>query len=704
MSMRFFENRSRVKKLGIIAVVISVGIFIFLPMHMAKACVLGWDPLTTCITEGAFSLASMIFSLIGMLTAIAAKGLDYAVFVRPGGNILIVATTWKILRDFSNMFFIIMLIYMAFATIFDQGNYTFKDMIVRFVIVAILINFSLVIGNLLIDACQVFTNIFLGSIGNVGDRLGQFLNPSLLLPDPSKLNGADLAGGGLISLVFAIILSLIFLFSLLVAMVFAIIRVPIIWGLLIVSPLAWMSHILPSSKVWWSRWWSQFLGWNLFLPVYLFFMYLGLLFLSKRDEIIGAVIQANTAAGAANPANAPLLQGLSSSLSFNLVFFYLFAAFVMVGGTWAATKTTQLMGGAGFEKGLAWARYTVGRVTGFDARKEGYQAAASARFGQFRQEGFRNPTLNKIYGGKAGDERIKAGAMDRFRVGERNAVEKQEATEIGTAKSKIRNMSSPDLRTRISTGSRVQQLAARELLKERNQLTGGEIIETYKMHGGDHTENGRKFIGSVDYSKLSGTERTELFRESTDPAVRQKIATIMAEKGNMGPAGATPVATRANRVDWLVSNAKDLYAQGSERIEFVQKAEKEDFMATIEAKSRLATAGDIEIKDGTTTIIAAPDILRVRVQKMKADSLAEIDKDAWGTPPPVPRGVFVPTAFFTVVQNKVRALQLAQPPDPGAVGPPIVPPKPGGGDIFKANILKEVTDTRKLAMINELQP
>lgn len=650
----------------------------------------------------------MVFYVVGQLTAIVAKALNMAVFVEPGGNVLIVETTWKILRDFSNMIFIVLLIYMAFATIFDHGKYRFQDMIVRFLIVAVLINFSLVIGNFIIDACQVLTNIFLGSIGNLGDRLGQYLNPSILLSSEDKgaiISGADMAGGMLISVVFAIILSLIFLFSMLVALVFAIVRVPIIWALLIVSPFAWMSHILPGTNKWWSKWWNLFFGWNLFLPVYLFFMYLGLIFLSQRDTIIGAVLKTAQTASGTNPANDPLLSSLTNSLSFNLVFFYLFAAFVMVGGTWAAKETTSLMG-TGFDKGLGWAKGFVKRVPlPYIGNLQAGETATKARYDQFQQEGFKQGgfvnrwtggAANKIYGGKDAQTRADAKAMDRFGVNERNAVEKQEASEISSYKAKIRNTNTNELRTKMNTGSRTQQLAVRELLKERNQLSGDEIISTYHMYGGDRTENGRKFIGSVDYGKLSGTERENIFKESTDPQVQQKIAIVMAEKGNMG----------ARPADWLARMATDLYAQSSERIEFIQKSEKENFMATINAKSNLATRGLVEIKDGGRTLTTVNDILINRVGKMKADALAEVDKGAWGTLPPghVPGAAFAPTAFFTAVQNKARVLQIAKRPVAGTAGPPPVPPEPGGGDIFKANLLKEVTDPQKVAMINEIHP
>src|SRR3989338_6689236 len=197
----------------------------------------------------------------------------------------------------------------------------------------------------------------------------------------------------------------------LVALSFAFIRVPFIWMLLIVSPLAWMSHILPNSEQWWKKWWGLFFGWNLFLPVYLFFIYLGLLFLSKRNEIIHSVIQVGTTA---NPANDPLVNTLTNGLTFNLLFFYVFAGVVMVGGTWAATKVTSMMG-SGFEKGLGWAKGLVKEVPlPYVCNLQGAEAGYNARKAQFQQEGFKNPWLNKVYGGKDAQTRADAKTRDFF--------------------------------------------------------------------------------------------------------------------------------------------------------------------------------------------------------------------------------------------------------------------------------------------------
>ncbi len=370
-----------------------------------------------------------IFVIVGNLTGIAAKALNFAIFTRPGADIPIVTGTWTILRDFSNMIFILLLVYMALATIFDyDSKYKFKDVIVKFVFVAVLINFSLVIGHLIIDFCQVLTNVFLGTIGNVGDRLGTYLNPSLLLPGP------DQAGATLISLVFAVILSLIYLFSLLVALVFAVIRTPYIWILLILSPLAWMSHIFPNGEKWWKQWWSNFWGWNLFLPVYLFFMYLGLLFLAQRDTIMSAVVRSQIESGGVNPTGVPLLAGLSTSMTFNLLFFYLFAAFVMIGGLKAAISVTSMMG-SGFDKSVGMAKNFVKRlpiVPGV-GNLEAAEKAYGARRSEFQQKGFRNPWLNKVYGGtdaqKKANEKASKFAPFRLEVPE-SKVQKDFVAEV----------------------------------------------------------------------------------------------------------------------------------------------------------------------------------------------------------------------------------------------------------------------------------
>ncbi len=460
------------KSLGI-ALLLSLLVFV-LPHHSAHAA--WWDLPTANDLLALFF--TTVFELMAGIILVLSSALNFAVSVRAGGDIPVVATTWKILRDFSNMIFIVLLIYMAFATIFDQGKYRFKEMIGRFIVVAVLINFSMVFGNLIIDATQVLTNIFLGSIGNIGDRLGQYLSPGALLPRTSAISAASVSGGALVSLLFALILSGILLFSMLVALAFAFIRVPFIWALLIVSPIAWMAFILPGTKKWWTMWWNQFFGWNLFLPVYLFFIYLGLVFLSKRDEIISSVIQVGTTT---NPANTPIVNTLTNGLTFNLFFFYIFTAVVMVGGTWAAVSTTKMMGG-GFDKGVGWAKNFVKRTPWLGSRVgslDANQFAAQQKFAQIQKEGLPG-RFNALYGGKEGLDRSRSEVAARwpYRIQKQFTGDAKKRFDELAEQYDLGKMDIEQLKTGVasSDASTAQGFAYRKLAMSKGVLNDAEFV------------------------------------------------------------------------------------------------------------------------------------------------------------------------------------------------------------------------------------
>ena len=465
-------------------IALSIGllgiVLLLFPRHFAHADNIGiLDLMSTPFSTLLEYLAQTALQVVGNLIAITAKSLNYAIDLRAGGSIPVVAASWKILRDFSNMFFVVILIYMAFATIFDQSNYSFQKMIARFVIAAVLINFSLVLGNMVIDACQVLSNVFIGSIGNLGDRLGTYLNPISLLPGAGNVTLASAAGGNLVSLIFALILALIFLFSMIVAFTFAIIRVPIIWGLLIVSPIAWMAGILPatrSSRFGWSGWWSQFFGWNLFLPVYLFYMYLGLLFLSKRNEVISAVLQFN---GANNPANLPLSATLTGGMTFNLLFFYIFAGVIMIGGTWAATKTTSLMG-SGFEKGVHLANEFGHNIWGYTQVRPALQALQDRRK-QLAEEGLPGP-LGKLWRGRAGYESDRNWYAER--LGVKSAQFKNQKDEVSDVNKEMGRLKDQERAGRLTITSNfadgydittTEGAARKAILHERGMTSGADF-------------------------------------------------------------------------------------------------------------------------------------------------------------------------------------------------------------------------------------
>lgn len=372
--------------------IIFAAVLIFLPTHPAKA---GW--LAEWTFEHTFGYALfLIFSIAGKMIAGLAVLLNWAIHipVYPDGGIAVINKSWEIMRNFANMFFIVALILMAFATIFDvlpgAAKYNARTLFGRFLFTALLINFSLVLGVMVIDGTQILSNTFLVAIGDMANRLGQDLNPSQLLPDESTITAAvstdAIVFGTLSTLIFSIVLVFTFLFSILTAFIFTFIRIPILWALLIVSPMAWILNVFPAGEGMFKKWWSTFIGWNMFLPIYLFFLYFGLYFLSNQKDIIQSI--------ASEVSQAKITESLPFSLQ--LVFFYLMTAIFLIGGTMVAMKAS-MFSGTGVVNVAKWGRGVAARRLGLTAAG----GAAQQKLKQVKEEGLPG-RFGKLYGGDYG--------------------------------------------------------------------------------------------------------------------------------------------------------------------------------------------------------------------------------------------------------------------------------------------------------------
>ncbi len=428
----------------------------------------------------------LAFSLAGKGIAGMAAFLNIAIHMRPYPKMPIIIGTWTIIRDLSNMFFVVILIVMAFATIFNYGKYKFSgDLIFRLIVAAVLINFSLILGGIVIDITQGFNAIFLNAIGDVGNRLGAALDPAgSLLPtlkdsDLTATAVTDLVGQSIISLLFAFILEVIVLFGLVVATIFAFLRIPILWLLLILSPLAFMARILPESRSQWDRWLKFFIGWNLYLPVYLFFLYLGLMFLSAKPQVDAAVVQA-VGTGAANQAFG---DGLLNSFTFTTVAFYFFVAWILTHGSVGAINIAMSFGkGAdwGLKKATGWANGIWGI-----SHYRGAEKALEDRRKQFGKEGFQNRFLNKIYGGTESREMREAKFKSAFGV--RGAEFKDQKDFIGKVDREVKRYLEYEKAGRLvvdenfkkeayaSDRKSAKGIAMRAILYERGMIEGAEF-------------------------------------------------------------------------------------------------------------------------------------------------------------------------------------------------------------------------------------
>ncbi|KKR02606.1 MAG: Dam-replacing family protein [Candidatus Yanofskybacteria bacterium GW2011_GWA1_39_13] len=367
----------KLSKLSLLFVLIAVSAMVLLPTHPVNAaCIAGFFPITDCILVGTSYLVYLVFTIVGQgiaaLVGVLQWVINLPVYPADGQRIAVIDESWKIMRDFANMFFILALILMAFATIFDvlpgAAKYNARALFGKFIFTALLINFSLVLGVMVIQGTQVLNNTFLTSIGDMSSQLGQALNPSLLLPNISSATISQAVDqglfGSLISLVFAVVLAFTFLFSLLTAVIFSFIRIPILWALLVISPIAWILNIFPAGEGMFKKWWSTFIGWNMFLPIFLFFLYFGLYFLKSQGTTMQAI--------AGSSGTGTILGDTVTSFTFQMLFMYVMAGIFLIGGTIVAMKASMLSG-TGVLGIAKWSRGKAARWTGLTGANQAWQ-------------------------------------------------------------------------------------------------------------------------------------------------------------------------------------------------------------------------------------------------------------------------------------------------------------------------------------------
>lgn len=274
----------------------------FLPLNFAKAGVIeglvgGLVSTLTALVLGGFFLAVafplfLAFVISVVFTFLAGVVLQWILKMSQSGDIFthstFVQTNWALVRDFVGIIFIVILVFIAFSTILRFQKYNIWSLLPKFIAVAILINFSLVISGVILDVSSIVTNFFLSKFIGVNIATS-FVSGNII--DTVKDNITTMFSDGLkgrygveTMMNFVIGMLLYFLgvitFNFIAGMVFIslavlfVIRIIAIWILLILSPAAWTAWILPQTQKWWKKWWDEFLKWTFIgIPVG-FFLYL----------------------------------------------------------------------------------------------------------------------------------------------------------------------------------------------------------------------------------------------------------------------------------------------------------------------------------------------------------------------------------------------------------------------------------------------
>jgi len=339
-------------------------IFIFLPLQLAMAGgKVEFPPWAHCAFWDVFcilgSIAEYTFSIpirIGFfvllipiaLTALFA-GLLYSIIVAicnwmiyiclrvgitPANPITpqVVTIGWTFTRDFANMFFILILVFIGLATILKLREYEAKKLLPKLIIIALLINFTPVIVGFIVDMGNIVTNFFLSRAANimnfptilkmVWDYFSGSLTTIFLWDGRFFEQFVEALGIFIGILIYGVVVIIFFLLGSWIyfwVMLTFFLRIVELWILMILCPIAFFSQVLPPSKtvkmlfpsiLHWDKWWEEFLQWIIWGIPMGFFLYLSNWVMANTD-----VIQSKFAVTTPLPAATTTLQTMLETAS-----------------------------------------------------------------------------------------------------------------------------------------------------------------------------------------------------------------------------------------------------------------------------------------------------------------------------------------------------------------------------------------------------
>lgn len=301
-----------------------------------------------------------------------------------------VTVGWVMVRDISNMFFVVILLLIAFGTILGIEQYEWKKLLVKFVFAAILVNFSRVIAALIIDAAQVVMVTFLNGVAATagGNLINAFKLDKLLSFNPN-LKAEDLDNTQVFLAGFAAVW-----FSAMTAAVMAgyvmlmAARLVMLWILIVLSPLAFLMNVLPQTQKYASQWWTEFGNHVVVGPILAFFLWLSFVTVGSgtiHDEISQNNNYAVTEEAATADTNVSVGQQTASGVSEIMKWTSMAGFFIALGMLFAGIKITMSLntiGGAMFGKAVEYGKKAAmigsGAAAGIWLGRKGLEGGAAA--------------------------------------------------------------------------------------------------------------------------------------------------------------------------------------------------------------------------------------------------------------------------------------------------------------------------------------
>lgn len=328
-----FNYRFNYKQITLLTVIILAALIFLLPQAVSAQ---GPNWVTSLIGGIASGIASVLGWILSKLMGVLIYVAQYNSFIKSAAII----NGWVIARDISNMFFVVILLIIAFATILRVENYSYKKWLPKLILMAILINFSKTICGLLIDLAQVvmltFVNAFKDvAAGSLVDMLG--ITNWQSLQNIESVSAWEIAAAYVLSVIYVVIA----LITVAAMVGMLVMRIVMLWVYVVLSPFAYLLAAFPGGTQYSSMWWKDFTKNLIVGPVLAFFIWLSFTSLTSfnNDNVLSVD---GTVTGAQDITCVLDSEGVCKYGTSDVMIKFIIAIAMLLGGM----KVAQEIGGA----------------------------------------------------------------------------------------------------------------------------------------------------------------------------------------------------------------------------------------------------------------------------------------------------------------------------------------------------------------------
>lgn len=457
-------------------------------------------------------LLTELRAFLGWLLSLAAILFEFVVdpgtmsgtATNPNGGLLnsdAVREIWVMTRDFLNMFFILILLFSAFGTIFQVSKYNVKKVWLTLVLNALLVNFSYPIARFIIDISNVtmyyfLNNMFIGATANSGASiLANIGNYSMLhgINNPNNFSEHQIA-----YLIASCIFIFIFGITLLVLAAMFLIRLISLAMLVMFSPIGFVGYIFPGTSGYATKWWNNLFKYSFFGPIMVFVMLVALKLMETISQDHIRSIMAKSA-----------VQGVSQDQTTWFAQIALYTIPIMI--LWMGMGIAQSIGIEGASvvvgKGKKFANATKGFIwknTGGKAwggikkapgaawKSTGIPGGLKQTTDYYKKRGVKLPFASTRIGGS--DQREDKEARIAGKFGVPNAVQNNMLKRMDEFKKEMNlgDLDKTALNSLYEKSSAVQKLAIAQQLAENGQITETQLA--WAMKNFDKTPMAKRIL------------------------------------------------------------------------------------------------------------------------------------------------------------------------------------------------------------------